>query len=686
MGLSMKKVSNAYKLAMAQHLRQHAYMVVSIGIISNEAQNSAKITSEMSYLSNNTNLFKGRDVTQQYATLEENVFKADGSMIFPPENNEYFQLASIVTALSQDVLGSITVQFDNVYDLKGLTIDFGEYYPTSFTVTTNTDVNTYSNEAETFVTTDNFDAVNTITITPLSFQNGDNKRLRIRSMKMGVGIVFQTSDIQKYSITDSNSFISTELPQIDSEVTCLDKNRQFNVDDETSFIQYLQTGQELNTTMGIELADGSIEWVQLPRTYLTKWSSNSKIITLRGGDRFKAHLTGQYESGNYIHSRTAYDEAENVFTEAGLEPDEYFIDDVLRNVTLINPMPVVSFGEALQLIANASRCALKQDELGRIALIPNFENIVEPADLVVTTDSQTDWSKPDNIRTGSTIVYADLTQNFMAVDGSMFFIPENSPFLDSGYISRYVADENGDFAVTPSIEISLPANFTYYGMNFVFGGNPPEQFTVNVYDADTLLDSVVIIDPTNDYMFNHELYGFDKIQLVFDKGAPNNRVILQKVAFANITDYRLVKQDMMNEPVGTIETKIKAIRVKVYTYTEEMQEVDGETKTVTQEVQDDVYYTYDLNPTGEVITFENQLINTLEHAERIAEWLANYYSNNVTYQVKYRGDPRIESTDYIFMDSDVLNNLQVEVDSHTLNYNGAISGSLKLRRAINMIS
>lgn len=685
----MKEVSNAYKLAMAQHYRQHAYMVVSIGIISNEAQESAKIISDMSYLSNNTNLFRGRDVTQKYVTFEENVFKSDGSMIFPPENNEYFQLASIVTALSNDVLGSISVQFDSAYDLKGLTIGFGEYYPTSFTVTiNNSDVYTYSNEAETFETTDNYDAVNIITITPLTFVNGDNKRLRIESMKMGVGIVFTTNDIEKYSITDSNSFISEELPQIDTKIVCFDKNKQFNVDDENSFIQYLQTGQELNTTMGIELADGSIEWVQMPRSYLTQWSSDTKKISLSGSDRFTVHLTDEYSAGNYIHERTAYAEAESIFSDAGFEADEYSIDSVLLNVTLNNPMPVVSHGEALQLLANACRCALKQDLSGRIAIVPNFENIVDPSDLEVTTDSQAEWSTPENIRSGASIVYADMTQDFFSVDGSMVFLPEDSTdyLTTAGFVSSEVADENGSFTTSPTLTITLPATYTYYGMNITFAGNPPQKFTVNVYNDTSLIDTVEVENPTLEYTLTHEFYNFNQIEFVFDKATANNRVIVQKVSFANLTDYRLTKEAMLDEPTGTIETKIKDVKVKIFTYIEEEQEIDGETTTIAQEVDDNVYYTYNLNAQGNVITFKNPLISTEGHAQQVAEWLGNYYANNITYKVKYRGDPCIEATDYIYMDSDVLNNLIVEVDSHTITYNGALNGSLELRRATHMIS
>ena len=42
----------------------------------------------------------------------------------------------------------------------------------------------------------------------------------------------------------------------------------------------------------------------------------------------------------------------------------------------------------------------------------------------------------------------------------------------------------------------------------------------------------------------------------------------------------------------------------------------------------------------------------------------------------------LEAADIIFMESDIVKSLQVEVETHKLNFNGAFSGSLQLRRAM----
>ena len=122
----MKKVSRAYKQAMNKMIRDHSYMIVTVGVISNEAQATARVSSKTSYLSDNKSLFKDNAVSDTYATLEEDFFKLDGSMIFPPMNTGYQQLVNNIACISENVGEGITIEFANAYDIKGLTLAFGE--------------------------------------------------------------------------------------------------------------------------------------------------------------------------------------------------------------------------------------------------------------------------------------------------------------------------------------------------------------------------------------------------------------------------------------------------------------------------------------------------------------------------------------------------------------------------------
>jgi hypothetical protein len=234
--------------------------------------------------------------------------------------------------------------------------------------------------------------------------------------------------------------------------------------------------------------------------------------------------------------------------------------------------------------------------------------------------------------------------------------------------------------VRPSLTMELPAAYTYHTMAVTFNGNPPPMFNVKTYYENDLLDEVNVEVTGRKTTIYHSFYQFDKIVFTFTKGAPYNRILVNKIAFGDITNYRLTRNDMKEEPVGFMEKKVKDVQVKIYTFNPP--EEEGQNP---QQVDDDVFYTHTINTTGKPVKLENPLIGTEAHAQQVAEWLGNYYANNVTYQVQYRGDPRLDASDIIFMDSKLLSNLQVEIESLELKFNGSYSGTLNLRRATNML-
>lgn len=677
----MKQASLAYKQAMAKQFRDRAYGLLSVGVVNKEAQSHSVINSSF-YLSNNKAPLKLNQVERTYASFEENHTLANGSFIFPPENNELFQLPTDVGAIAENILEPIIVRFNLSYDIKGLTIDFGTAYPTEFTVSNGKVTYTYTLNEQNFTCTDVFEKSTYLEITPIHFINGDNKRLRINYILMGIGITFDNDDISEINLTESVSYCSEELPSIQVTAKIIDSKHLFNVDDTSSFINFLADGQELDFSLGQTLADGSIEYIDMPKTYLSDWKSNGFYMSFTATDRIKL-FDSTYSAGNYIHTRTLYDDAIAVLTDMGLEPDEYFVDTCLQDVTVSNPLPTATHRECLQLIANAGRCSLKQSQSGKTMINGNFENIIEPTDLVTYATGEADWSNADNVRFGSDVVYADFTRNFAPADGSMLFLPEDSAeyLEDTTFVSAEIADINGNFTTNPTLTLKLPAAYNYFGVQIIFNGNHPEEMTLQTYYDDTLLNTYNIVVSENNFYIPGEFIRFNKFVFTFTKGYPRDRILVNKIALGELTDYRLVRMDMKEEPVGFMEKRVKDVQVKIFSFTPP--EEEGQDP---QQVEDSVYYVHNINSVGQTVTFENQLIGTQEHAQQVAEWLANYYANNISYEVKYRGDPRLDASDIIFMDSKLLNNLQVEIESLNLKFTGAYLGTLNLRRAINMIS
>lgn len=670
----MISVSNAYKEIMNRKLRNRAYISVGIGVINQNAQKSGKADGDFSYWSRG-DIFDANQSKVEYATLEENFLKADGNMLFVPENEPlvYLENNGVVT---DKILSPIRIDFSNYFSIKGLTLNFGSAYPTEFSIQTATKMIFYENHSETFIISDVLGDTNYIIITPISMVGGQ-QRFRLKSVLMGVGLAYSNSDAKSFSYDDYVSSISDELPSEDTKFTFYDKDGRFDVDDESSFIDYLETMQLITVSFGLELDDGTVEWNQIATNYLKSWKSQKGVVTITATDRL-SQMEDEYSLGYKIYERTAYEEAESIFTDAGLHPDEYYIDDYLHDVVLTNPMPIGTHKECLQLLANACRCILRQNENGRIMLLANFANVLDPDDLTVSTNGHTKWSKPNNILIGSGAVYGELTKDFMKADGQMYFLPEDESYIETSYVSEQVADENGFFEVNPAVTISMPASYTYYGVNVNFSGNPPKEMIVHTYKDGATVENVTVTNISQSTTIYHEFKSFDTMTFEVTKGYPLNRVLIDKISFGALSDYVLTKSNMLENPIGFKDKRVKSLKVKIFTFANDE---NGEPK----EVEDSVFATKRLNPVGDNKTLNNPLISTEAHAELLAEWIGNYYANNISYDVKTRGEPRIKGADIIHMESDKKSNLQVEITKAKLSFNGAFSGSLEMRRALKMM-
>jgi hypothetical protein len=671
----MIKASNAYKSAMQKKIRDRAYISITLGVVNGDAQNAAHFEGDYAYWGNKVLPFRNDAEYTEYATLEQNYMRVDGQMYFlPRETSGLYQLRN-APLTTQNIMETVKVTFPQEYSIKGLTIDFGKYYPTSFKIVTDEKELTYTSNKHDFSTTDVIGDTTNIQIIPISMVGG-NKRLRVEKIVMGVGLTYRNNDVSTSSFEEFVNGISAEIPYRKLSVTILDKNNVYNVDDDNSFINFIETGQKMELSYGMVLSDDTVEWHKKATMLLTDWNSKKNQISFTANDVLST-LEDNYKIGNKIYDRTAYAEAISILTDAGFEPDEYFVDDCLRDVNLHNPMPEASHKECLQLLCNASRCILFVDSDGRVNIKANFANVIDPADMQVTSNGTAWWGNATNVLYGNNNVYAELTRNFMRVDGSQFFLPRNTgtAIEQTGYVTKNVSDENGLFSENPVLTLKLPAAYTYYGLYISFQGNPPKDMKVSTYNGDTLLKTFKYDDLKEKSLLNDEFENFDSIRFEITKAYPKNRVLIDKISFGDLSDYELKKDSMTENPYGYAERKTKDVFVKIYTFQ------NGEDNTP-QVVEDNVYLKKSINNSGEIRYCENQLISTEDHARTVAEWLGNYYANNISYDVQYRGDPVLEAADIIFMESDIVNSLQVEVETHKLNFNGAFNGTLQLRRAM----
>ena len=529
-----------------------------------------------------------------------------------------------------------------------------------------------------------------------------------------------------------------DLPSIDLNITIDNKNRAYDIENEESTVNFLENGQEINVIYGQELDDGNVEWMPGTTVYLREWSADDEEMSFTATDRFDG-MDGTYRRGKYYPDGISlYDLAVDVFGDAGIDSRTYWLDNYLKDVMVYNPMPVVSHKEALQLIANAGRCILYQDRNGNIFMKSSFI-----PDMQASSANETYFSNTASVLDATEkSTYATPEKDHTEASAVQFFLPyQDKNYLDVGYVSEAVADEDGTFTEDPLVTIVLEARYKCFGLTLEFGGNHPSGMVFRSYLGEELVEEYKISSLSEVTVVNHEFPEFDKLQIEFSKGVPFNRVNLKQITFGDGTDYELsYGKELKKTPKGTQLAKVRELQMTRTIYasgTEKRQlvketvladetrhtfylnaaaydyEVDAAGGTNVQIIDSSAYYvtvevaggadtevtingyeynvtqalvTRQLNPTGTVETWENPLVSTLKHASDLAEWIGDYLRSDREYDLEYRGEPRIDANDIAFLENKYVPDLLLRIYEHTLKFNGALSGTLKARRDMSNVA
>lgn len=740
----MQLASKEYKEEMQQPFRNRAYIRVSIGVVNSDAQNNAVLDkeTELTYYSDGKKPFDGYTVSKPYATAEQNFSKVDGSMYFLPKETDGYSYYNngIVT---KDILGAVYISFGGIVglDIKGLTIDFGECYPTQFTIQSDSGTKSYENDKQLFTTEDAFDGSSYFVITPITMLGGQD-RMRIYQMIFGIANTFSNDKVINCSLKDYVSPISETIPSMDVSLTVDNQDLYYSPDNPESAIAYMEIGQEVKVSFGYDVSgNGDIEWLPETTTFLNTWSADDVQAKFTATDRFY-QLTDTYYKGLYRPDGiTLYDLALDVLNDAGIEDErEFYLDPYLKRITVYNPLPAVKHSEALQIIANAGRCALYEDRANKIHLKASFV-----PDMEVSVNNKTDYSSIENLlKDNKKDAYAIASNDFSLVDGSLFFMPKDGSYKETGYVSNSIADVDGNFTENPVITITLESGFTAFGMIMNFRNVAPQEFVIRTYYLSVLQDTYTVENPDTECITDYQFNDFDKMEIEFTKGHPNARITIDNILIGDVTDYRLTRaRDLMDNPTGTRQEKVKMISVKKTNYRESQEgfkELITEKVTLTEEMQhtvyfsiasygfqasvkdnsnigvqivassnyfvavkfknatvgkeielviegyeyvaDESYYRVTHNPNGQEIEWSNPLISTDEQAKDLEEWIATYYLGDVDYEISWRGDPRVEANDLFYLELKNREDALIRSYQNELSFNGAWSGSMKARKVV----
>lgn len=727
----MQPASAEYKIAMKERVRDRACIMVSLGIINTKAHSEADLSedTETVYFSDGSHAVEGFEFENWYATYEEDFTKADGSFRFPPHQGEPIRYKQ--GAVSKEIMGRLRFEFENPQDIKGLTIDFGEFYPIDFIAQSDTiSVEVTGNiDGEVMLETI-FEDSNYIEIIPLTMKNGQN-RLRIKRIQFGIGIKFTNEQILQCSKTEMLSPITEEIYNLDFSLTVDDKNGVYNPENPSSYINFMSTGQKLEFMYGQTVRSGELEWIEGGVAYLKTWKADGEKLQLTATDIFDL-MDGMYYHGKmYVNGITAYDLAEDVLLDAGIA--DYDIDSYLKDVIIYNPVPVCMHKEALQLIANAGRCTLEQDRKGHIAIRSYFV-----PDIYVSSDcAETYCDLPSTLSNTEKEHYAAYSNGLDRADGTLYFLPRvaANQRITTGFVSRQVSGSDGRFEENPKLYLVFEAAYSFFGLNPVFWPDVPEEFRIRTYLEGEAVQEFLVTDLQK--LAGAEFLRMDTIEIEIVKVEPYARACVDYIGIGDSTDYTITYEwDTIGKPTAERLQKVKDVSVRRTSWKRgnEREQILSETILLSENQQymftwdtpaDDLRvtcsggnaeiieeYAYcavvlvsgtigteveleitgmtysesvsnhriNLNPTGTSENWNNPLISTASNASDVAKWLGEYFLTEVDYKIPYRGEPRLDAGDNPFMESRFVEEMRMKIYRHTLNFNGGWSGELNGRR------
>lgn len=737
----MQKVSKAYKESMKSSLRERAYIMISFGLVNQEAQAKATVDNgSYAYYSNKDNIFGEHIDDTVYATLEEKFTKVDGSMFFLPratEGGRYYDTGIVSDKLVSEARCEVIISLNTIAtDFKGLTINFGENYPVDFDIvgSTGQTIEFRGNTKSKWSTEEVLENTTYIKLVFYKMKNPQS-RLRIYSIMFGYGLVYYNDSVMSSALDSYVSPIGADVPQFDFSVTLKNYDHYFNVDNPNSAINYLETGQEMDIMYGYQTpGSDTIEWIQGNHLWCSEWESDDNTATIRCQDIFR-NMDGEYVKGLYSAAgKSYYALAEEILKDAGIS--EYYIDPRLKKLYSNNPIPRVKYKEALQIIANACRCVLTQSRDGKVQIKSNFM----PSASIATNGEET-YSNAANVLTDTPKVeYATLAGNYTPTDGTMFFLPRNGKAaLTTGYVSKEISGANGTFAKNPVVTITMEAIRAYYGLKLVFGTALPAAFTIRTYKGG---------EPVNEYpvekdeinitsIILRDFDDFDVMKIEFTKTAePYNRIVLNYFSLSDVVDFTMNRRDMTSSPKAIKQELIKEVIVPCYTYQEnnreenlvyedidvvagevetyyiqdpsygykvKLDEIEGKATVVAWsnyfvtikfnvtgsfklEVQGyrykivEKYATVSLNARGKTVKWKNPLISNTTMANELAAWLADYYTAGIEYEYDTRGNPELDATDIVYQENEFHDGMRVNIYRHTVNFKQAFSGRVTARR------
>lgn len=231
--------------------------------------------------------------------------------------------------------------------------------------------------------------------------NNPYRYLKLYKILYGAEIVFEGDNLMSANVLEEIDLLSSEISINTLDFTVYSEDDDFSIINPQGFYRLLQQRQKLEATETFIKED---KVKNMGTFYLDKWKNEKeKTMKFKAIDLIGVIDKTDFHGGMYTNILFK-DLIEEIFTSAGLESDEYEIQEELKNLTLTGYIPICSHREAIQqaVFAIGAVADCSRSEKIKIYKVENVEenNIIEKTNIFQGTKT----IKQNELVTGVEIV------------------------------------------------------------------------------------------------------------------------------------------------------------------------------------------------------------------------------------------------------------------------------------------
>lgn len=705
----MKNTNTQYREEMQEPFRNRWELGLYVGYINQEFQDGCYTTgfSPVSPLSHTpddeNNLLKNRELGISPATFEKDMWKADGKTDMSNGNEvEGIQYIGVFSDELSDSNGVIDFSMGfngggNVVK-QGLTLRFVDNYPTQINVVNRTTrgvvvfSKTYTNDSLEFSTSDNFYGTYTddygITWEGMILQirytmmNKPFVRARTSQILFGVGQNYTNEDIlsQGGGYKYFSHPCSVELPSIDMDIALDNYDGRFDFDRPNSLANMVNVGQQVRLQYVYTNFNGSKTIIPMEYLKIKDFDVNNNQMKIKAVDFLTNEdvvvNTGDLREALGSNIPTVYNICE--ILERYFSDSTFSIDvDASAGTEIVDIPPYnddIMVKEVIQYLAGCARCQIYFTERG-VSL--KREIMTQDVQYSIESTNKTVYSDLDILTNTDTKDMATFELNDATGDGT-FVIPGDGldEMYKTGYISESMSDGGGYFTTLPKITFTLSESVQPKTLIFKTKHCEVRQYKVTTY-----------------YLGDDKQWKF--ISTIVATNYSGDTVVLN----TDFKAFQKLELEIVNidKPYKRLEIPYFSLSSEVYDLNKDVVKFNGLKQAMNDTIRNIIVYfrpttiyesdneVIPCNLHGTDVEYSNPFINGWEQAIKVGEWLREYYTSKIDYDVDFIGDPSIEVGDVIRLPNQYNDNLLTQVETcETTFTNGGIGGKLKVRRLENV--